>query len=511
MTSSVTEIETYGVERIPDEDRTARPIDLFRLAFGGANTFATCVLGAFPILFGLSFWQGLAATVLGLVAGALLLAPMSLFGPANGTNNAVSSSAHLGVHGRVVGSFLSLLTAIAFFSISVWSSGDALVGGAHRLVDVPESDVTYGIAYAIFGGLVLVVCIYGFRFMLLVNKIAVLAASALFVLGAFAFAGDFDPGYAGAFASTADPLFWPSFIGAALIVLSNPVSFGAFLGDWSRYIPANTPRRRVMGAAFLAQIATLLPFVFGLATASIIATKAAKYVDPAAPNYVGGLLAISPGWYFLPLCLIALIGGLSTGTTSLYGTGLDFASVFPRFNRVQATFFIGVLSIGFIFLGRFALNLTQSISTFATLIITCTAPWMVVMALGYVTRRGWYDAEALQVFNRRQRGGRYWFAHGWNWRGMGTWLVSAVVALLFTNLPGQFVGPLGNLADGADISLPVGLGLAVVLYLAALALFPEPRAVYGPDGPRFVRASDTDIAPITGGTEEKTPEPAAAL
>ena len=65
----------------------------------------------FPILFGLSFWQGLAATVLGLVAGALLLAPMALFGPANGTNNAVSSSAHLGVHGRVVGSFLSLLTA----------------------------------------------------------------------------------------------------------------------------------------------------------------------------------------------------------------------------------------------------------------------------------------------------------------------------------------------------------------------------------------------------------------
>ncbi|MGW3917849.1 purine-cytosine permease family protein, partial [Streptomyces sp. NPDC005070] len=319
------------------------------------------------------------------------------------------------------------------------------------------------------------------------------------------------PGYAGAFASTADPLFWPSFIGAALIVLSNPVSFGAFLGDWSRYIPANTPRRRVMGAAFLAQIATLLPFVFGLATASIIASKAAKYVDPAAPNYVGGLLAISPGWYFLPLCLIALIGGLSTGTTSLYGTGLDFASVFPRFNRVQATFFIGVLSIGFIFLGRFALNLTQSISTFATLIITCTAPWMVVMALGYVTRRGWYDAEALQVFNRRQRGGRYWFAHGWNWRGMGTWIVSAVVALLFTNLPGQFVGPLGNLANGADISLPVGLALAVVLYLAALALFPEPRAVYGPAGPRFVGASEADIAPITGGTEEKSAEPAAAV
>lgn len=511
MSTSVTEIEQYGVERIPDEDRTASPLDLFRLAFGGANTFATCVLGAFPILFGLSFKQGLAATVLGLVVGALILAPLALFGPVNGTNNAVSSSAHLGVHGRVVGSFLSLLTAIAFFSISVWSSGDALVGGAHRLVGTPESNVSYGVAYALFAGLVLAVCVYGFRFMLLVNKVAVAAASALFVLGAFAFAGDFDFGYPGAFASTADPLFWPSFIGAALIVLSNPISFGAFLGDWSRYIPASTPRRRVMGAAFFAQLATLLPFLFGLTTASIIAAKASKYVDPAAPNYVGGLLAISPGWYFLPVCLIALIGGLSTGTTSLYGTGLDFSSVFPRFNRVQATFFIGVLSIGFIFLGRFALNLTQSISTFATLIITCTAPWMVVMTLGYVTRRGWYDPEALQVFNRRQSGGRYWFAHGWNWRGMGAWLVAACVALLFTNLPGQFVGPLGDLAGGADISLPVALVLAAALYLGLLAAFPEPRGVFGPAGPRLVRASAAPVRPIVGpGAEDAAQEPAAA-
>ncbi|MDP9842657.1 purine-cytosine permease family protein [Streptosporangium lutulentum] len=497
MTGTITEIETYGVERIPDADRSARPLDLFRVAFGGANTFATCVLGAFPILFGLSFWQGLTATVLGLVVGALILAPLAVFGPLNGTNNAVSSSAHLGVHGRVVGSFLSLLTAIAFFSISVWSSGDALVGGAHRLIGLPENQLAFGVAYAIFAVLVLVVCVYGFRFMLFVNKIAVVAASLLFVLGAFAFAGDLDLGYPGAFTSTADPLFWPSFVGAALIVLSNPVSFGAFLGDWSRYIPADTPRSRVMAAAFLSQIATILPFFFGLATASIIATKAAQYVDPAAPNYVGGLLAISPGWFFLPVCLLALIGGMSTGTTSLYGTGLDFSSVFPRFSRVQATVFIGVLSIGFIFLGRFAANLTQSISTFATLIVTCTAPWMIIMALGYVTRRGWYDPEALQVFNRRQRGGRYWFTHGWNWRGLTAWISAAVLAILFVNLPGQFVGPFGNLAGGIDISLPLGLAVAAVLYLLLLTLFPEPRAVFGPAGPRLVRSSDTPVPPIT--------------
>ena len=68
-----------------------------------------------------------AATVIGVVTGLLILAPMAIFAPLTGTNNAVSSSAHFGVVCRIVGSFHygSLLTAVCFFSISVWSSGDA--------------------------------------------------------------------------------------------------------------------------------------------------------------------------------------------------------------------------------------------------------------------------------------------------------------------------------------------------------------------------------------------------
>lgn len=489
----VTEVEAHGVEQIPDAERTARPLDLFRLIFGGANTFATVVLGSFPIVFGLSFWHALLATVTGLVLGALILAPLSLFGARNGTNNAVSSSAHLGVHGRVVGSFLSLLTAFAFFAISVWSSGDVLVGAAHRAIGVPSNDVTLSIAYGLFAVLVLVVCIYGFRFMLLVNKIAVIAATVLFVLGAIAFAGMFDPGAPGALAP-GDPGFLAAFVGSVLVVMSNPVSFGAFLGDWSRYIPRKTPKRKLMIATFTAQIATIIPFLFGIVTASIVATVHPQFI--ADGNYAGGLLAISPDWYFIPVCLIALIGGMSTGTTSLYGTGLDFASVFPRFTRVRATLFIGVLAIVGIFVGRFAFNVVQSISTFTALIVVCTAPWMIVMTIGWVVRRGWYDSDSLQVFNRRQQGGRYWFAHGWNFRGLGAWLVSAAVGLCFVNLPGQFVGPLGDLAGGVDLSIPLGLGCALILYPALLLLFPEPADAYGPDGPRFVRVGPPSGRPI---------------
>lgn len=479
MAESTITIETLGIECIPDEKRHATPRDLFRLAFGGANTFATAVLGSFPILFGLSFQAGLVAIVAGIVVGGIILGPMGIFGVINGTNNSVSSGAHFGVHGRIIGSFLSLLTAVAFFSLSVWSSGDALLGGAAHLLSIPENNITLSIAYGVFAIPVVIICIYGFRFMLLVNKIAVFASSLMFILGVFAFGDTFDSGFKGQF-QYGDTGFWGAFVGAVLLTMSNPISFGAFLGDWSRYIPRRTVVSRVMLAVFLSQVATLVPFIFGLCTATIVAAKAPLYI--AENNYVGGLLAVSPSWYFLPVCLIAIVGGLSTGTTALYGTGLDMSSIFPRaLTRIRATVLVGIIAIIFIFVGRFCFNLVQSVSTFAVLIVTCTSPWMVIMIIGLIERRGFYDADDLQVFTRGQRGGRYWFHHGWNWRGMGAWLPSTAVGLCLVNIPGQFVGPWGMVAGGIDISLPATLALAALLYITLLRLLPEPQAVYKHD------------------------------
>lgn len=486
--------EQHGIESIPDSDRHASILDFVRLCWGGANSLATAVLGAFPIMFGLSFWQAASATVIGVVFGALVLAPMSIFGPMNGTNNAVSSSAHFGVVGRIVGSFLSLLTAVAFFCISVWSSGDAVVGAAKVLFHTPESEGMFALAYGIFATSILVVCIYGFRMMLLVNKVAVVASSLLFILGLIAFWRSFDAHFSGSGLHWNSAGFWPAYVSATLVALSNPISFGAFLGDWSRYLPRATNKWTLMGATVLAQIATLLPFLFGTMTASIIAAHAPDYL--ARADYAGGLLAIAPGWYFGPLFLLALLSGMSTGTTSLYGTGLDFSSVLPRLSRPQATLFIGIIAVALVFIGRFYFTLVSSITTFVSLIVVTTTPWMVIMAIGYVFRQGFYLPEAMQVFNRGQTGGPYWFNHGWNVPGTMAWGWSAFLALLTVNIPGHYVGWLGGLAGAVDISLLVALVLPAVLYPVCLYFVPDPRAVYGLAGPRFVPSVDTPVLPV---------------
>jgi purine-cytosine permease-like protein len=487
-------VEQHGIESIPDCDRTATLFDFMRIEWGGLNSLATAVLGAFPIIFGLSFWQALAATVVGVSLGALVLAPMALFGPLTGTNNAVSSSAHFGVVGRILGSFLSLLTAVAFYSISVWASGDALIGAAQRVFGWHPTEISFALAYGAFALAVLIVAIYGFRLMLLVSKIAVIGASLLFLVGFYAFYPAFDVHYAGAGFGWGDARLWPAFVGAALIVLANPISFGAFLGDWSRYLPRSTSRRGLMMASLLAQALSLVPFVFGLMTTSIIARLAPHFLDQV--DYTGGLIAVAPAAFFVPLLILAILSGMSTGTTSLYGTGLDFSSVFPRLSRPQATLFIGTIAIGLIFVGRFAFNLVDAISTFVSLIVVMTTPWMVVMMIGYFVRRGWYVPDAMQVFNRGQRGGLYWFRGGWNLPGMIAWLLSAGLALLMVNMPGHFVGWLGRLAGDLDLSLLAALVLPAILYPALLWALPEPRAVFGPRGPRGVPAARTPIAPV---------------
>lgn len=133
------------------------------------------------------------------------------------------------------------------------------------------------------------------------------------------------------------------------------------------------------------------------------------------------------------------------------------------------------------------------------------------MMLGYYTRRGWYDPEALQVFNCRQRGGHCWFAHGWNRRGLTAWWAAALTGVLFTHIPGQFAGPLGGPAGGVDIGLPLSLVVAAALFLALLWLYPEPRGVYGPAGARLARTAQIPVPPITGPGAEPAGVPAAPV
>lgn len=489
-------IESYGVDPIPPKERTSTPADFFRISVGATLTTTTIILGTLPIAMGLSFWASVTAIVVGVAVGSVLLVPLSFFGPLTHTNNAVSSGAHFGVAGRVVGSFLSLLIAITFFAISVWVGGDAVVAGLGRIDTGLVNDATIAGAYAVAAMVIFLICVVGYRWVLLANTLIAPLVAFLLVLGIFAFAGPFDAGFEGRADAYALGTFWPTWIAAMLIVMANPLSYGPFLGDWSRYMPAGTSPRSLGWATVLAQLASLLPFVFGAATATLV---------PDAGAYITGLVGVAPAWYVVALVLVAVTGAIAGGVASLYGTGLDFSSVVPIFSRFQATLFIGGLSIALVFLGRFVFNIVDTVNAFTALILIFSAPWIAIMLIGFFVRRGVYFPEDLQVFNRHQRGGVYWFQRGCNGRALTAWLAGCAVGLLLANTS-LIAGPLRNIANGVDLSFFAGLLVSGVLYLALLVIFPEPRYVFGPDGPRLVPAARDADAPVevTGGVAHPT-------
>ncbi|ROO86066.1 purine-cytosine permease-like protein [Actinocorallia herbida] len=476
-------IERRGIDTVPAAERSYSPRSIFAVLYGSDLTFGVIVVGALPIAFGLGWWAAFWAILAGGALGGLVLAPMGLFGPRTGTNNAVSSGAHFGVGGRFIGTMLSLFSAFGFVAVTLWTSGDALVSTLGRIFGFEAGAPARAVGYALIAMLVLLVSIWGIHALLKVqSRIMVPIMTVVMLAGVIAFAPDFTAG-----TTSDEPLlggFWPTWTLSALVVASTVISYGPFIGDWARYIdPDEHSTASVVAATGFGGFAGIaLPSLWGAFIASSLPASATGV-------FVPDLVAASPAWYLPGIILLGLVAGCAQAAVGLYGTGLDTSSLIPRLSRVTATAAIAVVAVAFVYLGAFVWDAAAAVSAFLILLVIVTTPWIVILTIGYVVRRGHYHPDDLQVFTRGQRGGRYWFTAGFNWRAVAAWLPASVIGVLFGAAPPVFTGPWANAAGGVDLSfLSAGL-TAAVLYTVFLVVAPEPAYVHGPRGPRFGSAN----------------------
>ncbi len=303
-------VETQGVEYIPEAERDSRPANVAAVFLGGNLALSVIVFGWLPITFGLGFASAITASLAGLALGTLITAPLALLGTRTGTNNPVSSGAHFGVRGRIVGSALTLAFALAFVAISVWTGGDALVASAARLLGTPAGDGALAVGYALITLAIAGVALLGHATVVAAQKLLVPVVGVLLLAGVPAFAGSFDAGYAGG-----DYLlggFGSTWMLAFVVAAAGPISYAPVLGDYTRRISRERHGdRSVVGAAALG--------VFGgLAVATLFgAFTAVTFADPGE-SYVLDLVAGAPGWYVLPILVIGLAGSVGQGALNLY-------------------------------------------------------------------------------------------------------------------------------------------------------------------------------------------------
>jgi purine-cytosine permease-like protein len=423
------------------------------------------VFGWLPITFGLGWWSTVTASAAGLAIGTLATAPLALLGPRTGTNNTVSSGAHFGVTGRLIGSALTLFFALAYAAIAVWTSGDALVASAHRLLGTPTGDGALAVGYALIGAEIAIVALYGHGTVVALQKLVVPVVGGLLLLGLVAFGGAFDPGYAGGDYVLGS--FWPTWMLAVTVAAAGPLSYAPSLGDYSRRISRS---RHGDGRVLLAAGAGVF---LGLFATTLFGAFTASTFPQLGPSYVADLVTAAPGWYVLPILVIGLAGGVGQGVLNMYASGLDLAALAPRLRRVHTTLLTSLLAIALCFVGTFVLNAVDAITAMTLVLNGLAVPWVAVNVVGFlVARRGRYDPHDLQAFNQGRRGGRYWFTGGWNARAVVAWAAGSLFGVLAVTTD-LYTGPLADLAGGVDVSL-AGSGLVAALaYLAALAVWPE--------------------------------------
>lgn len=463
ISSKVGTVEVRGVDYIPEAERDGSPWHLFWVFIGAQLSFTVIVFGWLPITFGLGWWSSVTSILVGLTIGTLIYAPFALFGPKTGTNSAVSSGAHFGVVGRLIGSILAMITAVGFFAISIWTGGDALISGLHSLIGTPETDAMAALGYAVTALITIAIALYGFATVVAAQKFVIPLLGGLMVVGFIALASKFNASYHGGEYLLGS--FWPTWLLGVATAASLPISYAPFANDYSRYV---TEARS--GAPLV--LANGLGMFIGCAFASLFGAYMASIFGIAELSFAGGLIGISPQWYVIAVIAIGLLGSFGQGSVCLYGTGLDFSSLLPRLKRVPATLLVSVLSFALVFVGRFVWNAVESVSAFVIILVVILTPWVVINLIGYAQRRGHYNVVDLQVFNEGRHGGIYWFSAGWNLRAVLAFVPSVVVGLLFVHTT-LFTGPWAEAASGVDLSLLAGAVLSAVIYLGLTMAFPE--------------------------------------
>lgn len=466
-------IEQHGVDTIPEAERTSRPRDVVGILWGGNLALSVAVFGWLVVLYGLGWWASVSAILVGTLVGSLAVAPLSLLGLRSGTNNSVTSGAYFGVRGRLIASVIGLLLCLGYVALTVWTGGEAVVAGLDRARGTAATDVELATGYVVIAVLVAAVGICGYRWLVLVNKLIVPVVGAVMLVTVAALWGSFDASYAGTPDAYLLGDFWPTWLLAALTAgVAGPVSYVTQTGDWTRYIsPRLHSPRRVVGATFLGLLVGLLvPTLFG-AFVSVVA------FDPE--SFVAGAVAGVPAWLLAPLVIAAVVGSLGQGGMNLYSMGLDLDAILPRLTRAQATVTVAVLSTVLVLLGRFVWSAEAAVTTFVVVLTSLATPWAVITMIGFVRTRGRFDEPSLQVFNRRETGGAYWFTGGWNLDAVVAWAAGSAVGVL-SNSTDSYSGPLAEALGGVDASFLTSALTAGVVYAILVVLRPQAHAATPP-------------------------------
>ncbi|MFV8182965.1 purine-cytosine permease family protein [Streptomyces sp. AF1B] len=379
------QVETHGLDVIADAERKGTPRTLFWPWFGANVSVLGLSYGAFALGFGTSFWQSLAAGVIGIVVSFLLCGFVAVAGKRGSAPTMVLSRAAYGVRGNRLPSVISWVLTVGWETVLCALATMATATVFDRL-GWGGGTGTKVVALVLVGALTVVGGVMGFDLIMRLQTVITVVTGVLTVVY---------------IALVADHIHWSTvsavpagstqdFIGALVFMMTGfGLGWVNAAADYSRYLPRSSAGRGVIGwTTFGASLAPLLLLVFGL----LLAGSSAKLSAGIAADPIGALTTILPTWFLVPFAVVAVLGLVGGAVLDIYSSGLALLSAGIKIPRYVAAFVDGVLMIaGSIYIVFFADDFLGQFMGFLTTLGVPIAAWCGIMLADLALRRRDYD------------------------------------------------------------------------------------------------------------------------
>lgn len=435
-------VEPGGAEGIPLAERHGKPIQLLWTWTSPNMEFATIFVGVISVVFfGLTFWQAVAAIVIGTALGAISHAVLSSWGPSSGFCQMVLSRRAFGFLGNILPAGLNSLTAgIGWFAVNS-------VSGALALSALTK--ITGWVCLVIVVVVMLAIAYFGHNLIQAFERYAFPVLTVIFLIGAVVILGKSHPGLAPIVAASgASPTpggFWIA-LGATF---GYAAGWNPYASDYTRYLKPGTGRAAGMFAGLGVFLSCTILEIVGAGAVTAVGGANWNYANPVA-SYTGLL----PTWLDKLTLLGICLGAIAANALNIYSSALSFTAMGIKLPTPRARAIVAVVmgAAGFV-IAVIGLNNIGSYENFLLVIAYWIGPWLGVVFADRLLRRV-KEHEMVFIDDRYS-----------NWAGPIAMLVAAVVSIwLFSNQI-QYVGIVPTHAPGVgDLTFEVGFVLAFALY-----------------------------------------------
>jgi len=457
VSDEVFHIERHGIDYVPEQERWARPRDLFGMWAGASFQIEYFVYGVILMaFFGLTFAQAVVLIVVGNLS-YVLLGLASLQGPDAGTTAMIITRASYGPSGARLIAFFNWLTQVGFETeglILVVYAAEILALKAGFLPGTPAKVVFIIAAVAVQ----LLLPLLGHATILKTLRALALPFIALFAILAGLTLGKVDVHV------TAHGTGWQGLlVGLAFTIALSGLGWTENGNDYSRYLPRGSSKPAIVGWVFLG---TAIPEILIMVLGAAVGTYASAIATDANPFAAFESSHVVATGFVVPFLVVSIVQLFAINSLDLYSSGVTLQALGLKVRRWHAVVIDTVIALGLTIYAVFSSSFHTLLTDFADCVICWIAPWFGIFIVDWVLRRYRYVPGDLL---RTDRSGLYWRRGGVHWpaivaQAAGT--VASVLALSQTFFIGAISRALGSgSAVKPDLSVFTGMIVGALVYL----------------------------------------------